>query len=412
MMLLRLALAAALFPTLLLPADEVRTVTILHTNDLHARLSPLEDGRGGFAYVASVIRREREGCTGCLLLNAGDLVQGSPVSTLFRGLPVFEIANLFGFDASTLGNHDFDYGWEQARRFIDTAQYPIALANIVYDGGRLFAKQPFVVLLANGVKVAVVGAMTDTFDALTTRALRGPVREVPLLESVRRYANEAPVVISGHAHNGLAAPLAGPDHHVVARAKAYGVEVGRLRLSVNVTKKTVVSWDWQALPVFSTSTPPAPDVAAAVAKWEAEVSEIVDQPLAESAREFARKEVRRLVERAMREETGADFAFINAGGIRDNLPRGKLLLRHVWNLMPFDNRVVTGKFTGKELPHAVTRGAAVEPGRVYTLAVTDFTAENQSAPEQLGARGLKFSDTGPLLRDLLIDWIRRHKLIE
>src|SRR5581483_2894480 len=110
-------LALAILACAVAPA-EVRPLTILHTNDLHARISPLDDHKGGFAYVAAVIRREREHCTDCILLNAGDLVQGSPVSTIFHGLPVYEIGNLLGFDAATLGNHEFDYGWTQTRKFL------------------------------------------------------------------------------------------------------------------------------------------------------------------------------------------------------------------------------------------------------------------------------------------------------
>src|SRR6266513_1703656 len=99
--------------TCLAPArDQLHPLTILHTNDLHARLLPDAKQRGGFAQLATVIRRERAGCHSCLLLSAGDLVQGSPVSTLYRGLPVYEIANMFGFTANTLGNHEFDYGWQ------------------------------------------------------------------------------------------------------------------------------------------------------------------------------------------------------------------------------------------------------------------------------------------------------------
>src|SRR5579872_1178200 len=97
---------------------EIRSLTILHTNDLHARLTPLDNGRGGFAYVAAAIRRERAGCKDCIVLNAGDLVQGTPVSTIFHGLPVYEVGNLLGFDVSTLGNHEFDYGWMQTRKFL------------------------------------------------------------------------------------------------------------------------------------------------------------------------------------------------------------------------------------------------------------------------------------------------------
>ena len=77
-----------------------------------------------------MIRQERQGCRSCLLLNAGDLVQGSPVSTMYRGLPVYEIANLFGFDVSTIGNHDFDYGWQRLREFMKTARYPMVSANV------------------------------------------------------------------------------------------------------------------------------------------------------------------------------------------------------------------------------------------------------------------------------------------
>src|SRR5580692_5082464 len=119
-------------------AAEIRQLTILHTNDLHARLMPLSDGRGGFAYLAATIRRERANCDHCILLNAGDLVQGTPVSTLFHGLPVYEIAGLFGYDAATLGNHEFDYGWLQARKFAQTAKFPVVDANLVNNAGELF----------------------------------------------------------------------------------------------------------------------------------------------------------------------------------------------------------------------------------------------------------------------------------
>ncbi len=125
---IRRSLALALLVAAPLAA-EIRQLTILHTNDLHARLMPLSDGRGGFAYLAATIRRERSNCDHCILLNAGDLVQGTPVSTLFHGLPVYEIANMLGYDAGTLGNHEFDYGWLQARKFVQTAKYPIVSAQ-------------------------------------------------------------------------------------------------------------------------------------------------------------------------------------------------------------------------------------------------------------------------------------------
>ena len=419
--------------------DNIRTVTILHSNDIHARLSPLENGHGGFACLASVIRHERENCTGCLLLNAGDVVQGSPVSTIFKGLPVFEIANLFDFDAGTLGNHDFDYGWEQARKFMEVANYPMAVSNIVDGEGHLFARQPYIVLLANGVRVAVVGAMTDTLDTLTKPQARGPWRTTSLVAAVRRYAAEArgradlivvlahitdneeeallalgpsvPVIVSGHEHQGIPEARVN-DGRMMVRAKAYGEELGRLELRVNVAGKSVASWNWKKLAVDCQSAPGAADVAKEVKRWEGEVSHIVDQPLAVAAREFSRAEVKRLIEQAMREETGSDFAFMNAGGVRDILPEGQLLVRHVWNAMPFDNEVVVGRFKGRELPAVVTAGKTIDPNREYTLAVSDFTAANQHAAGQLGTSGLVFPASGPPMRDMIVDWVRRQAVLK
>jgi 5'-nucleotidase / UDP-sugar diphosphatase len=129
---------------------EVRSLTILHTNDLHARISPLDNHNGGFAYLATAVQRERANCKDCIFLNAGDLVQGSPVSTIFHGMPVYEIGNLLGFDVATFGNHEFDYGWPQARKFQQTAKYPMVACNIVNGRGQLFADKPYTILTVNG----------------------------------------------------------------------------------------------------------------------------------------------------------------------------------------------------------------------------------------------------------------------
>jgi len=149
-----------------------------------------------------------------------------------------------------------------------------------------------------------------------------------------------------------------------------------------------------------------------VKKWEDEVTVRVDRPLAVSKKQFTKTEIKALIERAMREETGADFAFMNAGGVRDTLPSGQLLERHIWNIMPFDNLVVIGKFKGRELPPVVLNGKQVDPDRDYTLAVSDYTAANQSARSELNATGLKFGDDVGILRDIIIDWCRKKQVLE
>src|SRR5690349_24191211 len=131
---------------------EVRALTILHTNDLHGHISPAENHTGGFAYLAAALRKERANCADCIFLNAGDLVQGTPVSTIFHGLPLYEIGNLLKFDAATLGNHEFDYAWPQAKKFIATAKYPVVTANLENGKGEAFTK-PYVILPVNGLRV-------------------------------------------------------------------------------------------------------------------------------------------------------------------------------------------------------------------------------------------------------------------
>ncbi|MCU1234129.1 MAG: metallophosphoesterase, partial [Candidatus Solibacter sp.] len=312
-------------------AAEVRTLTILHTNDLHARLMPLDNKHGGFAYLATVIRRERANCTDCILLNAGDVAQGTPVSTIFHGLPAFEVANLFGYDAATIGNHDFDYGWMQTRKFVDIANYPIVSANLVGAKGEPFVK-PYVILKVNGLRVAIIGAMTDELNTLTIPKAIAPWHTLPVVETAKKYAAELksqsdliillghitpkeelqfletatdiPVLVTGHAHSGIPQPLT-KDGRILVRVKGYAEELGRLELKVDTETKAVVSSTWKHILVDSTTVKPAEDVAKVVKRWEDEVSARVDQPLAVTAHAFDKRAVKSLIEQAMCEMTGA-----------------------------------------------------------------------------------------------------------
>jgi 2',3'-cyclic-nucleotide 2'-phosphodiesterase (5'-nucleotidase family) len=417
---------------------EIRTLTILHTNDLHSRLSPLDNRHGGFAYVVSEIRHEREGCTDCILLNAGDLAQGSPVSTVYKGIPVFEIANMFGFDAATLGNHDFDYGWQQTKKFMEIAKYPIVSSNIVDSHNQLITSKPWVILKVNGLRVGVIGAMTDDLHTLTFPANLDDFHTTPSVETVSRYAKElkpqcdivvvvghinpdeeqallrepdTPIVISGHTHSGLAHELSN-GNHVLVRVKSYGEELGRLELKIDTEKKAPVSWTWKAILIDDAKITPAPDVAAQVKIWEDKVSTIVDKPIGTANHELSRRELKTLIEEMMKEKAGADFAFLNAGAVRDILPKGTILLRHVWNIMPFDNEIVWGTFKGRDLPSIVTAGKQIDPNKDYKLAVSDFTAANQNSQENLQTTGLKFPNDAGSVRDSLADFIRGRKVIE
>ncbi len=433
--------AAALLALALTPlAAEIRTLTILHLNDMHARIMPLDNGHGGFAAMATAIKRERANCHDCLLLNAGDLVQGSPVSTIFHGEPIFEIANLMGFDAFTLGNHEFDYGWLQVKKFIGIAKYPVVTSNLVNAAGQLMTPKPYVVLKVNGLRVAVIGAMTETLRTLSVPDSLGEYHTLPLVETVRKYAREVrpesdlivvlahitgneeqaildnvpevSVIVSGHIHSGMQQPRV-ENGRVQVRVRSYAEELGRLELKVDTEKKALAAFEWKKITIDPKEFAPDPEVAAAVKKWEDQVSTLVDRPIAVAKHAVSKQELKPLIQQAIRDETGADFAWMNSGGIRDPLPAGQLLERNIWNVMPFDDVLLVGTFKGKDLPPVVVGDRKIDPEKDYTLAVTDYTAENQGTGENFrGVTGLKFDHRIGLLRDILLDWFRKKKVIE
>lgn len=402
-------------------AGEVRTLTILHVNDLHAHITP-EDGRGGFSYLATVIKGERANCSDCILLNAGDLVQGSPVSTIFRGVPIYRLANLFGFDAACLGNHEFDYGWAQAADFAKIARYPIVAANLVNAAGKPITSKPYVILKVNGLRVAVIGGMTDILNQLVLPKSVGEWHTTPLVDTVRKYAQELrsrsdlvvllahidgrdehailnsvpeiPVSITGHIHSGMSEAMP-HDGRVLVRVRSYGEELGRLELKVDTEKKAPISWTWKRIPVDTAKIEPDKTMARKVKFWEDKVAAQVDRPLAISSRAFTKREVKRLIEQALREETHSDFAWMNSGGVRASLPQGQLLDRHIWDLMPFDNEVLIGTFRGRDLPSVVVGDKKIDLDSNYTLAVSDYTAANQETSENLRTTGLQFQERRP-----------------
>ncbi len=350
-----------------LPA-EIRTVTILHTNDLHARLSPLDNGHGGFAYLLAAVKRERDRCADCIFLNAGDLVQGTPVSTIFRGEPVYELANLFGFDAATLGNHEFDYGWAQTRKFLGIAKYPIVSANVVNGRGELLTSKAYVILRVNGLRIAVIGGITDSLKTLSTPKLLGDWHVAPVFAAVRKLAAELrsrsdlivllghidgpeeqailhgapeiPVLVTGHVHTGISQAMT-YDGRVAVRVKSYGEELGRLELKVDTVKKAPVSWSWKRIVIDSRAIAPDAEMARGVARWEGAVAAQVDPSVGyfqarfryERSESAARTRAHgRSALRFRMGEPGRRARYASEGSIGRTETSG--------NIMPFDNEVL------------------------------------------------------------------------
>lgn len=140
------------------------TLTILHTNDVHSRLDPFpmdagrNAGRGGVARRATLIRQIRQEQKNVLLFDAGDLFQGTPYFNLYQGEPEILAMNQLGYDAATIGNHDFDGGIDNMVTQFGKASFPLLIANYDFKNTVMDGRtKPFRVFEKDGVRVGVFG---------------------------------------------------------------------------------------------------------------------------------------------------------------------------------------------------------------------------------------------------------------
>lgn len=404
----------------------VEQVTILHLNDLHARLLPDEQSRGGFAHVATAIAAERSKSENAIVLHAGDMVQGSPVSTIFEGTPVFEIANRLGFDAHCLGNHEFDYGWEKIAEFERVTDAPILAANVLNAQGERLVPAT-AVLAAGSLRVGVIGALTPRLSRLIKPQQAGPWRAAPLVESLRepvaemnaradlvvvlghlfddedeailRELPDVDVLVGGHDHGGRDTEFF-IDGRIGVKLRPYGRELGRLDIAFDRDAGRIVQHRWRRIQISQDRFPAKPDIAALVDQWESKVSELVDVEIAECVRALGRDDVKQMIERSLRETTGAQIAFMNRGGVRDSLSEGTVMARDIWNILPFDNALVEATVRGDSLPEEARAGHDLDPGRMYTFVTNDYVA---GLPE---FAAIDFTARELTLRDAVLNWVK------
>jgi 5'-nucleotidase len=144
--------------------DETVQLTILHTNDVHSRIEPFpmdgsrNQGMGGVARRAALIHKIRAEQKNVLLLDAGDIFQGTPYFNLFGGELEMKLMSDMGYDAATLGNHDFDNGIEGFVKQLPHANFPILVSNYDFQNTALKGKtEPYNIFKKQGIKIGVFG---------------------------------------------------------------------------------------------------------------------------------------------------------------------------------------------------------------------------------------------------------------
>lgn len=276
-------------------------ITLLHTNDTHSRIEPFGpgngaiSGKGGIARRATLVRQLRQQLGPVLLLDAGDTFQGTPYFNRYKGRLDYQLMRMVGYDAGTLGNHDFDNGVLPLLEAMDSmeqlkhANPPFAFVNCNFDcqGAPALRQRlrPYLVREFPGIKVGVTGvgvefaglvapknhegvAWRDPYEALkpVVRRLR-EVEKVDLVVVLSHLGHDhkgaahddlrlpgrvagVDAVIGGHSHTFLDAPVRVPQalgETLVFQVGFGGVNLGRMDFTV--TRGTVKAASGAAMPV-------------------------------------------------------------------------------------------------------------------------------------------------------------------
>lgn len=168
-------------------ADTV--ITILHTNDTHSQIDPLPPndanaGKGGVARRATLVKRIRKENPNTLLVDAGDVMQGTPYFNFYRGEVEYKAMSAIGYDAGTLGNHEFDNGVEALAAALKFANFDLLSANYDVKGTVLEGRvKPYVVKTLAGIRVGLFGLGISPVALITPANFKGITYNDPVVSA-------------------------------------------------------------------------------------------------------------------------------------------------------------------------------------------------------------------------------------
>lgn len=380
-------------------------LTVLHVNDLHGHILPyveksIDPGSpmSGGGRLAKMIQDERDrNPEGCVLLAAGDMFQGTPISNVFHGKPVIELMNYLKFDAMSIGNHEFDWGMRALENLQGAADFPFLCANVRDRRGECVqGARPYVVLKRGGLKIAVIGLSTPetkyttkpanvaeldflepekVLPGLIAEARKGGAKLVFVLSHLgmpedMALAGRVPgidVIVGGHTHTAANDPVR-VGKTIIVQAGYYGLYLGVLDLKIDVRTGRIVDYtaERELKPVKAGPSDPTDKEAERIVgnyheKIRAEFAKVVGETQGDLVRHAAEESVLGdLVTDAMLEVSGAEVAFENGGGLRADIPKGPITLEHVYTLLPFDNSIVAMDLSGEEILEVLEQNADLE----------------------------------------------------
>jgi 5'-nucleotidase/UDP-sugar diphosphatase len=408
MTLTRRLFAAAALTVLFVTSVSAETarVTFLLVNDIYLmgdQLMPDGQRRGGFARLAAVVKAERAKARAAgghvILGHGGDTLSPSLMSGIDKGAHIVALTNMVAPDIFAPGNHEFDFGKAIFLQRMAEAKFPLYAANLRGpDGAPLPNFKDRDIVTLDGVRIGLTGA---TYDDSPRASSPQDLRFAPTVATIKEQAETlrregadfvvavvhadrrqdydivatrtVDLLLSGHNHD-LFINYDGRTAAVESSYDALYVTAVDLTIEVKVADgRRVTTW-WPQFRVIDTATvTPDPEVAAAVAVYERELSRDMDVPLGVTAvaldsrtatvrsREAA---IGNIIADAMRAAAHADVAIMNGGGIRGGklyAPGTPIRRRDVLTELAFGNRVLTLNISGRALKAAIENGLSQLP---------------------------------------------------
>jgi 2',3'-cyclic-nucleotide 2'-phosphodiesterase/3'-nucleotidase len=471
---MRRLISILLFASWVLAAQQV-TVTILATTDLHGNLVPVDYVTGqpaqrGLAKIATLIRQTREENANTLLIDCGDTIQGTPLEDVYQSIvrtgadpaghrpaaklggdPMMRAMNLLGYDAMTLGNHEFNAGLANLAKARLDAKFPWISANTTVNttparGGAEREFAGYIVKTVGGVKVAVIGITTpliplwERTENVGAYRFRAPIEAVrsavarlrreerpdlivvaahsglgrnlqtgapeePAENVVYQLAEQVPdldAIVFGHSHAQLEGQLVGEV--LLVQPKNGGASLGRIDFTLErrPTGGWMVVSKWSRLIPVTAQTLAAPDLMAMAEPYEAAAERYLNTPVAESARELSAARGREedtavvdLVQRVQLFYSKADVSFTALFNREVRIPQGQVTVRQIAALYPYDNELEAIEGTGKMVKDALENAARFfsgngVPGFNYDMAAGVDYEIDRSRPEGDRIRNLRW----------------------
>ncbi len=424
---------------------------IIEITDFHGTL---EDTKGSpvAAVMAKNIKDIVNGNSGrTLIVSCGDNYQGSVLSNMLRGVPVMSAFNNIGVEVSGLGNHDFDWGLDTVTK-PGIANYPIICANLLDKGTNERVFEPYKIFEKDGVKIAVVGAVTEELMNIVLADYVKDYKVGSIVDNVEQAAKEArakgaqiviALIHAGDNRNLKTAPvfdvanqlggaggvvdavLGGGTHDLVNTTAANGTTMaiagsyGKGFINMKITRHTdgTLAFDTSYIdgdtagtvfPYGYKALAPVIDQAInnIVNDAKTEVGPVASQKLGEADTDltifmadspWGESLAGNWVCDVLKAKVDADFAFINKGAMRIDIPRGDITMGTMYTFMPFDNTIMTADLTGAQiktlLEQAVDDGGkgiqaaglifvydpgAPSGGRIVSISKSDGTPVNMT----------------------------------